>query len=205
MQPITTIVFDLGGVLIDWNPAYVFHKDYFESKEKEEFFFREICTADWNEQQDAGHPVGKATQELVLKFPEWEKAIRDYYGLWANMLGGPIVETVNVLKQLKQSNKYKLYSLTNWNDATFQVALARYDFLHWFDGIVVSGEEKCVKPQPEIYKRLIRRYQINPVHALFIDDRWSNVEGAAKFDFKTIHFQNPEQMKAELKKNGVEI
>ncbi|PGH39907.1 MAG: HAD family hydrolase [Candidatus Nephrothrix sp. EaCA] len=205
MQSVSTIVFDLGGVLIDWNPSYVFHDHYFESKEKERFFFSEVCTADWNERQDSGYPVGKATQELVLQFPEWEKEIRDYYGLWANMLGGPITETVNVLKHLKSLNKYKIYSLTNWNDATFQIALARYDFLHWFDGIVVSGEEKCAKPHPEIYKRLIRRYQFNPVHAVFIDDRLSNVEGAAKFDFKTIHFQNAEQMKTELKKNGVEV
>ena len=146
MAAITTIIFDLGGVLIDWNPKYVFKDTYFESAEKRDYFFNHICTSDWNEEQDAGRSIVEATQELITKFPDWESSIRDFYGRWTDMLGGPINGTVEIFKQLKDSGKYKTYALTNWQAGLFDIALVRYNFLHWFDGRVVSGEEKMRKP-----------------------------------------------------------
>ena len=200
---IKAIIWDLGGVLIDWNPKYVFTETYFESEEKREYFFRHICTNDWNEEQDAGRSIVEATQELVTAHPGWEKAIRDYYGRWTEMLKSPIYDTVDIFRHLKDSNKYKLYALTNWQANLFDIALVRYDFLHWFDGRVVSGEEKTRKPFPEFYQRLLTRYNINPAEALFIDDNLRNVKAAEDLGIKSIHFQSPEQLKQEFRNISV--
>src|SRR4030095_3574020 len=115
---INTIIFDLGGVLIDWNPRYVY-RSIFNSDEQIDWFFENICTHDWNENQDAGYSLDKATEELVAKYPEWEKEIRVYYGRWTEMLGGPIDETVEILHRLRQMPHLKLYALTNWSHETF--------------------------------------------------------------------------------------
>ncbi|MES1216056.1 MAG: HAD family phosphatase [Bacteroidota bacterium] len=196
-RSINTIIFDLGGVLIDWNPLYVFGS-YFESQEKLDYFFAHVCSSDWNEEQDAGKPIKESTEERIKLFPEWEKPIRDYYGRWTEMLGGPIQETVDIFRNLKQQEGLKIYALTNWSAETFPVALNLYEFLHWFDGRVVSGEEKMRKPFPEFYKVLLDRYNVNPEAAIFIDDNLRNVEAAGKLGIKSIHFQSSEQLKKEL-------
>lgn len=198
MAAINTIIFDLGGVLIDWNPMYVY-RDYFESEEKRNFFFEHVCTSEWNEEQDAGRSIVEATQTLIARFPDWEKPIRDYYGRWTDMLNGPIHETVELFRQLKASGKYKLYALTNWQADLFNIALVRYDFLQWFDGRVVSGEEKMRKPFPEFYQVLLDRYHVNPAEALFIDDNLRNVIAAEQLGIKSIHFQSPGQLREWLK------
>ncbi|MEP7376659.1 MAG: HAD family phosphatase [Chitinophagaceae bacterium] len=202
-KSINTIIFDLGGVLIDWNPKYVFDDNYFGSEEKRQYFFNTICTNDWNEEQDAGRSIVEATQVLVNQFPDWEKPIRDYYGRWTDMLGGPIHETVELFRQLKEIDRYKIYALTNWQVGLFDIALVRYNFLHWFDGRVVSGEEKTRKPFPEFYQRLLGRYDINPAEALFIDDNLRNVKAAEKLGITSIHFQSSAQLDDELKKHNL--
>lgn len=198
MNAINTIIFDLGGVLIDWNPRYVFDGNYFDSEEKRAYFFNHICTNDWNEEQDAGRSIVTATQELVQKFPEWEPAIRDYYGRWTDMLKSPIPDTVEIFRTLRQSDRYKMYALTNWQAGLFDIALVRYDFLHWFDGRVVSGEEKTRKPFPEFYHRLLNRYEVDPAKAVFIDDNLRNVKAAQELGIDSIHFQSPAQLQQEL-------
>jgi 2-haloacid dehalogenase len=194
---IDTIVFDLGGVLIDWNPDYVY-KSIFDTKEEMEWFYRNICTADWNEEQDAGRSLQEATDILVKKYPSHESNIRAYYGRWEDMLGGPIEDTVKIFKELKGRNRYRTFALTNWSAETFPVALSRFDFLHWFDGRVVSGEEKTRKPFKNIYEILIKRYSINPHEALYTDDNIRNLEPASELGFHTIHFKSPDQFRKEL-------
>src|SRR5262245_31267190 len=194
---INTIIFDLGNVLVYWSPMYLY-QDYFDSEEKRNYFFEHICTPDWNEMQDEGRSIVEATQELVKKFPEWEQPIRDFYGRWTEMLKGPVHETVEIFRELKESGKYKIYALTNWQAGLFDIALVRYDFLHWFDGRVVSGEEKTRKPFPEFYQRLLDRYHVIPAEALFIDDSLRNVKAAEDLGIKSIHFQSPAQLKKEL-------
>ncbi|MBN8862854.1 MAG: HAD family phosphatase [Sphingobacteriales bacterium] len=198
MSAINTIIFDLGGVLIDWNPRYVFDDNYFESEEKRAYFFNHICTNDWNEEQDAGRSIVTATQELVEKFPEWETAIRDYYGRWTDMLKSSIPDTVEIFRALRQNDRFKIYALTNWQAGLFDIALVRYDFLHWFDGRVVSGEEKTRKPFPEFYHRLLNRYEVDPAKAVFIDDNLRNVKAAQDLGIDSIHFQSPAQLQQEL-------
>ena len=200
MAAIHSIIFDLGGVLIDWNPQYVFTEHYFASAEKRQFFFEQVCTADWNENQDAGYPIAKATEERVALFPEWEKEIRDFYGRWEEMLGGPLQESVEIFRQLKERPAIKTYALTNWSAETFPIALERFDFLHWFDGRVVSGEEKTRKPFPEFYRILLDRYAVKPEEALFIDDNLRNVKAAESINIPSIHFHTAAQLKEELKR-----
>lgn len=201
---INSIVFDLGGVLIDWNPDYVF-KTIFGDEEKMRWFYANICTPDWNEQQDAGRSLKEATEELVTQFPEHEENIRAYYDRWEEMLGGPIHGTVEVLKRLKEKGNTKIFALTNWSHETFPIALQKYDFLHWFDGRIVSGEEKTRKPFPEIYQLLVNRFGIEPSSSVYIDDNARNLQPAEYIGFNTIHFKSPEQLQDELRSLGVDI
>ncbi len=199
---IKTIIFDLGGVLIDWNPRYVY-RDIFNDEAKIDWFFENICTSDWNEKQDAGRSLEEATQELVAQFPEYEDEVRAFYGRWEEMLGGPINDTVEILHSIKEAKTYNLYALTNWSAELFPVALDRYDFLKWFDGIVMSGEEKTRKPFADIYHTLLTRFQVHPSEALFIDDSLRNIKGAEEVGIKGIHFQSPEQLLSDLKELGI--
>lgn len=200
---VNTIIWDLGGVLIDWNPHYVFTDQYFDSKEKKEYFFSQVCTHDWNEKQDEGRSIVDATLELVAQFPDWEYAIRDYYGRWTDMLNGPIQGTVDIFRKLIEAKQYRHYALTNWQADLFNIALVRYDFLQWFDGRVVSGVEKTRKPFPEFYQLLLDRYHVNAQEAVFIDDNLRNVKAAEELGIRAIHFQSAEQLEKELQAAGV--
>lgn len=203
MAVIKAIIFDLGNVLIDWNPLHVFTDTYFDSLEKRDFFMNHICTMDWNEQQDEGRSIVEATMELLEKFPDWEQPIRDYYGRWTEMLGGPIAESVEIFRQIKESGNYKTYALTNWQAGLFEIALVRYNFLYWFDGRVVSGEEKMRKPAPAFYQLLLNRYNLKAEEALFIDDNLRNIKAAEALGIRSIHFQLPAQLNTELRQLNI--
>ncbi len=193
------IIWDLVNVLIDWNPNYVFDK-LIKDEDRKAHFFQNICTTDWNENQDAGYPIKQATADLIQKHPDWKQYIEAYYGRWEEMLGGPIQETVEIFRELKKKEALKHYALTNWSHELFPVALQRYDFLQWFDGRVVSGEEKMRKPNLKFYQVLLDRYNLNADEVLFIDDNLRNAEAARSLGIKTIRFHSPQQLKEELKK-----
>jgi 2-haloacid dehalogenase len=197
LHEINTIVFDLGGVLIDWNPDYLY-RTIFDSKEEMGWFYNNICTPEWNDEQDAGGSIYEATELLVKKFPDHESNIRAYYGRWEDMLGGQIDESVKIFQELKEKQRYRIFALTNWSAETFPRALELFDFLHWFDGRVVSGEEKVRKPFSIIYEILIKRYSIDPVQAVFIDDKAKNLDPASALGFQTIHYTSPTQFRKEL-------
>ena len=196
---INTIIFDLGGVLIDWNPEYVFLDAFNGDRKKMLWFFETICTSDWNENQDAGYPLTQATQDLVEKFPDYEHYIKMFYGSWENMLGGEIEGTVEILKNLIAAKKYKIVALTNWSSETFPIAQKQFEFLQWFEGIVVSGDEKTRKPFKEIYKITLERFNIIPGNSVFIDDNLRNVEVANALGINGIHFKNPKELIQQLK------
>jgi 2-haloacid dehalogenase len=177
-----TIIFDLGGVLIDWNPEYVF-RSVLPDEEERRFFFDNICTHDWNIEQDAGRPLATATDMLVRDWPDWE---------------APIPDTVALLEELRDRGTHRLLALTNWSAETFPVALERYDFLQWFEGIVVSGEEKTRKPFADIYHILLQRYGVEAHRAVFIDDSLKNVDGAEAVGIKGIHFQGATALRTTL-------
>jgi len=202
---ITTILFDLGGVLIGWNPIIPYLKAFDGDREKAQWFLDNICTMDWNEEQDAGRTLAEATRVKIAEYPEYEDLIRLYYDEWETMLTGAIKGTVEIFRQLKENTKYPIYAITNWSAETFPVAQARYDFLGWFEGVSVSGELKMRKPYPEIYQYTLEKYNISPSEAVFIDDNLKNVEAARNLGIHAIHFHSPEQLRVSLSKLGVKM
>jgi 2-haloacid dehalogenase len=204
-SPKKTIIFDLGGVLIDWNPAYVYLDVFDGDQKKMQWFFDEICTMDWNENQDAGYPLAQATADLVKQFPEHENLIRMYYGRWEEMLGDSISGTVEILKKLIDNPNYNVVALTNWSAETFPIALKKFDFLHWFEGIVVSGTEQTRKPFSDIYQTTLDRFKIDPKTAIFIDDNLRNIRGAGALGINGIPFTNPKQLANSLESYGISV
>tara|TARA_B100001057_G_scaffold403299_1_gene415501 strand:- start:514 stop:1128 length:615 start_codon:yes stop_codon:yes gene_type:complete len=200
---IKNIIFDLGGVLIDWNPEYLYLDEFKGNRKKMKKFFDEVCTFDWNENQDAGYPLANATEDRIALFPEQADLIRMYYGRWEEMLRGSISGTVSILKKLVNNNGYRVFALTNWSAETFPIALKRFDFLHWFDGIVVSGTERTRKPFPEIYETTLERYDLKASESIFIDDNDRNIFAANLLGIETIKFLNPHQLKKDLKTKGI--
>ena len=195
---IKTIIFDLGGVLIDWNPEYLYLDIFGGDRVKMNAFLEHVCTMDWNENQDAGYPLAQATEDRIALFPEYEILIKKYYGQWEEMLGEAISGSVQVLKKLIENPNFRVVALTNWSAETFPVALKRFDFLHWFEGIVVSGTEKTRKPYSEIYQITLDRFNIDPSEALFIDDNLRNIKGAKALGINGIHFSTPEELIKDL-------
>ncbi|MBO8453032.1 MAG: HAD family phosphatase [Bacteroidetes bacterium] len=188
MDSIKNIVFDFGGVLIDWNPRYLY-REYFNDDRKMEDFLSGICTNEWNSEQDRGRPFDEGVKLLEERFPQYTEAIRMYRDRWGDMLGGEIPGTAALLMRLKGLG-YGIYGLTNWSAETFPTAYSRYAVLHEFDGIVVSGQEKLIKPDPRIFEILLERYGLNACECIFIDDSRANIEAAGKLGFNTVLFDN---------------
>lgn len=205
MSEIKNIIFDLGGVLIDWNPEYVYLEVFEGDRKKMQWFFDEICTMDWNENQDAGYPLQQATEDRVKMFPQYEQWIRMYYGRWEEMLGDSISETVLILDKLLKNPDYSVAALTNWSAETFPVALKRFEFLNRFKGIVVSGIEKTRKPFPEIYQLTLNRFDFKANESLFIDDSLKNIEAAGEFGIHTILFKSAANLEYNLRAKGINI
>jgi 2-haloacid dehalogenase len=201
---IKNIIFDFGGVVMDWNPRYFF-KDYFNDDEKMEYFLKNITTDEWNIEQDRGRTLAEGTAIQVANFPEWEKEIRAYYDNWTTMLKSEIADNVAVLRKLEYS-EYELFGLTNWSAETFPYALENYDFFSIFKGkIVVSGTEKLIKPNPEIWHVLLNRYQIKAEESVFIDDNFKNIEVAKSLGFICIHIKEDTDLEKELRDLGIEF
>ena len=199
---IKNIIFDFGGVVMDWDPRYFF-KDHFKDDEKMEHFLKNIATDEWNAEQDRGRTLEEGTEVQVAKHPEWEKEIRAYYDNWTAMLKSDIPHNVEVLRKLEHS-KYDLFGLTNWSAETFPYALENYDFFKIFEGkIVVSGTEKLIKPDPAIWEVLLNRYQIKAEESVFIDDNAKNIEVAKNLGFICIHIKEDTDLEKELKDLGV--
>ncbi len=201
---INTIIFDLGAVLIDWNPRHLY-KQLFNDDADMEHFLANIATSDWNEEQDAGRSLKEGTEWLVQKHPEHEANIRAFYGRWEEMLGEAFHDTVEIFRKLKASGNYKIYALTNWSAETFGIAKDRFEFLNWFDGIVVSGDERMRKPQPEFYQILLNRYHVKAEESLFIDDNYRNILAARKLGINSIHFTSATELEKQLPDYGVTI
>lgn len=197
------IIFDFEGVLMDWDPRYYF-KNHFETQSEMDFFLNNIATNTWNMEQDRGRSLERGTEKLVREHPLFEKDIRAYYDNWTTMLRGDIPQNVAVLRQL--DGKYPLYGLTNWSSETFPYALENYDFFKIFDGkIVVSGDEKLIKPDPKIYQVLLKRYNLKAEESVFIDDNIQNIETAKDLGFATIHMKQETDLGQELRNLGFEF
>jgi 2-haloacid dehalogenase len=197
MNNIKNIIFDLGGVLIDWNPDYMYKK-IIPDLEYRTWFLNTICTLDWNEKQDGGRTIEEATNELIIQYPDQKQNILAYYERWEEMLNGSIPGTVDIFKILKENKDLKIFALTNWSAETFPRALEIFDFLHWFDGRIVSGEENTRKPHKDIYELIVNRFSLNKDETIFIDDNLRNILAAEEFGIRSIHFKSPELLKSSL-------
>jgi 2-haloacid dehalogenase len=195
------VIFDLGGVLIDWNPRYLY-KNIFNDDAKMEHFLTCICNDELNNKFDLGYPMATAIKELRALYPEYAHLISIYSERWPETLGDPIQETVDLLHDLK-NKQVNLYALTNWSHETFPYAKQKYEFLKDFLDILVSGKEKLIKPDRRIYELLLNRNNLNAHESVFIDDRLVNVKAAENLGIKGIHFTAPEKLRTELHELGL--
>ncbi len=195
------VVFDLGGVLIDWNPRYMY-RTLFDDESEMEVFLAEVTTPDWNRRHDAGCRWEDGIAALSTEHPEQADLIAAYYDRWEEMLAGPISGTVEILHKLVTVG-YEIHALTNWSSQTFPIARERYEFLDWFQTIVVSGEERLTKPDLRLYRVLLDRIGHDAESCLFIDDAAVNIDAAARLGFDTIRFRSPQQLRDELAFRGI--
>lgn len=197
-----TILFDLGAVLIDWNPRYLYRPLFNGDEAAMERFLDEIVPPLWNHEIDAGKSFADAVAERVRDFPDHADMITLWKDGWAKMLHGTIPESVEILEELR-GRGYRLYALTNWSAETFPLARQRFEFLKWFEDIVVSGEVKLAKPDPRVFDLAIERCRLEPAHTLFIDDSLRNVEAARKAGLHALHFLSPDGLRTDLTELGV--
>lgn len=191
------MVFDLGNVLIPWNPRLLYRKLFGGDEKRVEWFLKNICTTEWNETHDAGRAFSDGVAELVVKYPEHAEFIEAYSARWDEMLGEPIAGNVALLEDLKKAGR-GVYALTNWPAEKFPVARSRCPFLKLFEGVVVSGEEGVRKPSSEIFGILVSRYDLDPERTVFIDDVQKNVDAARSLGFRGIRCESPEQLRRDL-------
>lgn len=202
---IDTIIFDLGGVLVNWDPVHVYRNEFDGDTEKMQWFLNNVCTNEWNIIQDEGRTIEEGVNIKIEEFPQYEKLIRLYYEEWHHMFSGTIHENVTLFKKLKASKKYKIYALTNWCSEKWPKALELFPFFNEFDGVVVSGQEKTRKPFKEIYTIILNRYGIHPQSAIFIDDNKENVFAAEQLKINGIHYTPPVNLTKQLKSFNVVI
>jgi 2-haloacid dehalogenase len=190
------VVFDLGGVLIDWDPRYLYRKLLADEAAVEEFLAT-VCTPEWNAELDRGRPFAEGVAELVERHPEHAAAIAAYHERWPEMLAGDLPGSVAVLADLRAAG-VPLYALTNWSAETFAITRERFEWLDWFDGLLVSGEERMTKPDPAFFQLLLDRFGLDPGATVFVDDSEANVAAARELGIDAVRFTGPDQLRREL-------
>jgi 2-haloacid dehalogenase len=197
----STVVFDLGNVLIEWNPRRLYERLIPDPGELTTFF-ETVITDDWVRAQDAGRPFSEGISLLVERFPHYAAEVRAFRERWSEMLPGQIDGCVAILAELRAQGT-PLYALTNWSAETFPIARPRFPFLEWFAGIVVSGEVGLVKPDARIYRLLLARHALEPADCLFIDDSPANVAGAEAVGLRAVQYTSPARLRQDLARYGL--
>ncbi|MDQ6793253.1 MAG: HAD family phosphatase [Chloroflexota bacterium] len=200
----TAVVFDLGGVLIDWDPRYMYRSLFDGDDEAMEEFLSEITTQEWNGHQDAGRSWSEAIEVLAAQHPERRELIAAFWERWPEMLGGALDDTVAILAELRAAG-VRVYALSNWSAETFPRARPRFPFLDWFDGIVISGEVRLVKPDPRIFRHLLETHGLEAERTVFVDDSETNIKAAAELGMIAIHFEGAGALRRELRTLGLPI
>lgn len=199
--PITAVVFDIGGVLLDWNPRHLYRK-LFDDEEAMDRFLEEVCTLEWHATHDLGTPFDVSCARLAAEHPEYADMIWAWGTRTEEMIAGPIQGTVEILRALKQQG-VACYALTNMEAETYPLRRERYDFLRWFEGTVVSSAEGVAKPDAEIFRRLLTRFGLAAATTLLIDDSAANVAAASALGMQAVRFQSPPQLRRWLQAAGV--
>jgi 2-haloacid dehalogenase len=195
------VVFDLGGVLIDWNPRHLYRK-LFQHEAEMEDFLANVCTEQWNLQQDAGRSFTEACAALKLEHPDRAEMIDAWFERFDEMMAGPIAGTVDILAELRE-REVPVYALSNWSTETFPFAQRRFEFLQWFRTIFLSAEVRLVKPDPQIFKYFCEKFALSPEQIIYIDDLQHNVEAANRIGMHAIRFTDPVSLRQELVQLGL--
>jgi 2-haloacid dehalogenase len=198
----SVVIFDLGGVLIDWNPRYLYRKLFDGDDRAMEHFLATVCTQSWNEQQDAGRTFADACASLKMIHPGEAELIDAWFERYDEMLAGEIPGTVDVLAELRE-RRIPSYALSNWSKETFPIALRRFECLKWFQGVLLSGEVRLLKPDRRIFELFLKTFVIDPARAIYIDDHRANVEAAASIGMHGILFTDSSALRAELTREGL--
>ena len=201
---IDTIIFDLGGILVDWNPKYLYEK-IFDTQEEVKWFLNNVCTSDWNIEQDGGRTIEEANSLKIAEFPEYEDEIKLFYNRWEEMFTGAIEKSVEIQQELINNPNYRVYALTNWSAEKWEKGKELFPFFNDFEGIIVSGQENMRKPHDEIYQLILDRFSINPKTTVFIDDNLENTIASTRNGIESIRFKSPQQLKRDLLKLGVTL
>ena len=204
MDQKTAIIFDFGGVLINWDARNLYRKLFPTDETGMEQFLRDVDFSAWNLELDRGTPFAQGVNELSGRFPNYASLIKAYDERWEESLNGPIQPVVDALQRLK-ANGYALYGLTNWSHEKFELVRHKYAFFSLFESIVVSGEVHLVKPDPRIYTLLLEKIKRRPGQCIFIDDSLKNIATAQSMGFISIHFQSPQQLIDELQRIGIRV
>jgi 2-haloacid dehalogenase len=199
--PVEAVVFDVGGVLLDWNPRHLFRKLFADQAEME-WFLAEVCSPAWHAPHDRGVSTAASCAELASRHPELSELIWAWSKRSEEMIGGVHAGSVEVLRAVREA-RLPCYALTNMEKETYPLRLKRFPFLGWFDGTVVSGREGLAKPDPAIFRRMLDRFGLTPNTTLMIDDTEVNLEAAGKLGFQTHLFRSSPQLRAELEAVGV--
>jgi 2-haloacid dehalogenase len=195
------IVYDLGGVLIDWNPRHLYRK-LIEDEAAMERFLAEVCHTAWNAEQDRGRSFAEAIEEAAARHPDHRPLIEAYFARWGEMIAGEIDGAVAILEELRDAG-YELHALTNWSAETFPYARERFAFLDWFQTILVSADVGLIKPDAAVFQLLLDRIGRTPAECLYIDDNPRNVAAAAALGFDAIAFESAAQLRAALGRRGM--
>jgi 2-haloacid dehalogenase len=195
-------IFDLGGVVIDWDPRYLYRKLFNGDETAMEHFLATVCTSSWNAEQDAGRSFAEGCDCLKRLHPGQAELIDAWFRRYGEMLGGEIPGTVDVLRKL-QSRSVPIYALSNWSAETFPIAVNRFECLSWFSGVLLSAEVRLLKPDRRIFEIFLDRFRIEPSRAIYIDDRSENVETAVELGMHGIVFRDSGMLRAELTRAGL--
>jgi 2-haloacid dehalogenase len=198
------VIFDLGGVVVDWNPLYVFREVFAGDAARMAEFFTKICPQSWNEKQDAGFPIAQATAERVARYPAWEKEIRAYYGRWIEMVGGPIPGTSELIDELAATGVPQ-YALSNWSAELFPLVRGRFAAFTRFEKIFLSGDYQLIKPDARFYRAALAEIHLPPESLVFVDDNQANIAGAEAVGLSALHFTGAEKLRADLRALGLRV
>jgi 2-haloacid dehalogenase len=201
---IQAVVFDLGAVVIDWDPKHLYRKVFDGDEAKMETFLSRICPPDWNERQDGGRSLAAATAERVAAHPEWEREIRAFYDRWIEMVGGPIPGTADIMGELAALG-VRLFALSNWSAETFPLVRHRFPELDLFEKIIISGEHRCAKPDERFYRIALDKFGLPAANLLFIDDNLRNIRAAERLGFQSLVFTSAEKLRGDLRAMGFAI
>ena len=201
-RAVRTVVFDLGGVVIDWNPRHLYRKLFPGDAAGMEAFLAEVCSPEWNAEQDAGRPFAEGIALAQARHPQHAERIAAYWERWEEMVPGPIDGAPELLRALRAQG-LPMYALSNWSAETWPRARGRFDFWDCFEGVVISGEIRMAKPDPAIYEHLLERFALERGTTLFVDDAPANVEAALAVGMQALRFTSVAQLRRELASRGV--